>query len=64
MSVGKNVVYHRERKGFSQAELAEKSGVSQPAISQIETETVMPRITTLQRIADALGVDLRTLLSS
>ena len=64
MSVGKNVVYHRERKGFSQAELAEKSGVSQPAISQIETETVMPRITTLQRIADALGVDLRTLLPS
>ena len=63
MSVGKNIVYHRERAGLSQAELAQKSGVSQPAISQIETETVMPRVTTLQRIADALDVDLRTLLA-
>ena len=63
MSVGKNIVYHRERKGFSQYELADKSGVSQPAISQIETETVMPRVTTLQRIADALDVDLRTLMA-
>lgn len=47
----------RERKGISQEELAEKSGVSRTTISEIETQKkeVTTNIT-LEKIANALGV--------
>lgn len=64
MALGQKVAYYRERKGMSQAALGEKAGVSQAAICQIETGQTKPRLTTVFRIADALGVDVSELFAS
>jgi transcriptional regulator with XRE-family HTH domain len=48
----------REAKGWSQAELARRSGVPQPTISRIEAgESGSISLANLERLADALGVD-------
>ena len=43
-----------EELGLTQAELAERAGVSQPLIARIEGDDVDPRLSTLRRIVDAL----------
>jgi len=48
----------RAAAGLTQAELARRAGVSQPAIAQIEHPDSNPTIDTLQKVADALGVKL------
>jgi len=48
----------RRRAGVSQAELAARSGTSQPAIARLEKGQVSPTVITLDRIARALGTDL------
>lgn len=52
----------RLRKGWSQAELAKKAGVSSGTIGTIESENRMPYIKTLKKIADALGVTVEYIL--
>jgi transcriptional regulator with XRE-family HTH domain len=49
----------RRRHGFGQAELAQRLGTSQPAISRIEHDQVSPTIETLERILNAMGETLR-----
>jgi transcriptional regulator with XRE-family HTH domain len=44
----------RKLEGVTQVELAEKLGIKQPAISQLEQQDDM-QISTLQRIVKALG---------
>jgi transcriptional regulator with XRE-family HTH domain len=44
---------------MSQKELAEKSGVDRSYISQIENGKFNPSLTTLERIAHALGCSLK-----
>ena len=56
MAIGQKIAYLRERRGMSQRDLAEKAGVSQPAICQIETGATKPRLETVFRIANALDV--------
>ena len=41
--------------GITQSQLAEKSGVSQSNISKIENGSYRPSVSTLKKIADALG---------
>ncbi len=36
LEIGKLIKYHRQAQNFSQKELAEKSGLTQPAVSHIE----------------------------
>lgn len=45
-------------RGLSQRELAELVGTTQSAIARLEGGHVSPSLTTLDRIADALGVEL------
>jgi transcriptional regulator with XRE-family HTH domain len=52
----------REEKGLNQAQLAEKSGVTPAAISQIEKGSRTPTIPVLQRIASVLNVSIDYLL--
>jgi len=52
----------RQEKNLNQAQLAEKSGVTPAAISQIEKGTRTPTIPVLQRIASVLGVSIDYLL--
>lgn len=49
------------RGNMSQAALAEKSGVPQSAISEIEAGKRIPRANTLFALAEALGVDVNEL---
>ena len=53
----------RLKKGITQIELSEKSGVKQSIISNIETgDTKNPRIDTVYRLAAALGCKLDDLV--
>ena len=53
----------RESAGMTQAELARRLGVSQPNVARWESGRVDLRIHTLQRIAEALGVNLEVIFS-
>jgi len=44
----------REKRGWSQRELAKVSGIQQPQIARIEKGGQMPTLDTLWRLADAL----------
>ena len=46
----------REQRGLTIAALARQVGISAAAISQIESGTVQPSVTTLRKLAAALGV--------
>lgn len=49
----------RRRAGFSQVELAARVGTSQPAIARYERARSMPDLSTLHRIVEACGHELR-----
>lgn len=52
----------RMERGLTQQELSERSGVPQPTISQIEQgNRKYPTHKNIQKIAKALGVDLKEL---
>jgi transcriptional regulator with XRE-family HTH domain len=51
----------REQAGYSQQALADKSGVSQHTISEIELGRRKPQGRTLRKLAGALGVEIRDL---
>ncbi|HXH72582.1 MAG TPA: helix-turn-helix domain-containing protein [Mariprofundaceae bacterium] len=46
----------REQQGLSQRALAEASGVSAAALSQIEAGNTSPSVATLEKLADGLGI--------
>lgn len=49
----------REKKGYSQRELAELSGVKQPAIARMESFKSTPQVDTLLKILAPLGYTCR-----
>lgn len=49
----------RRETGLTQRELAEKSGISQADICKIETGNGNPTLKTLQRLAGAMGKNLK-----
>ena len=55
--IGK-MIEAREKKGYSQRELAELSGVKQPAIARMESLKSTPQIDTLLKILAPLGYTL------
>lgn len=62
--VGTNLRQLRKAKGHSLERLAELSGVSRAMLGQIETGKSTPTVSLLWRIADALGVPVKTLLAT
>lgn len=52
---GEDIRAARENSGLTQAELAERAGVSQPLIARIETNDVDPTIDTLYSVVAALN---------
>lgn len=54
--VGEKLRRLRERLGLTQKEVAEKAGVSYGLIGQIESGRTQSSVTTLSRLAEALGV--------
>jgi ribosome-binding protein aMBF1 (putative translation factor) len=55
--IGK-MIEAREKKGLSQRELAELSGVKQPAIARLESMKATPQIDTLFKVLLPLGYTL------
>ncbi|MDR2900507.1 MAG: XRE family transcriptional regulator [Treponema sp.] len=60
---GEKIRAVRERKGFTLKDVAEKAGVSESLVSQVERNRVSPAIDTLLSLADVLDVDLEYLFS-
>ena len=56
MLLGDKVRYAREQFGWTTQMLADKSGLSQPYISEIENNNKAPSTKSLMRIASALNV--------
>jgi transcriptional regulator with XRE-family HTH domain len=48
----------REKRGLSQRELAERLGTTQSAVARLEAGNVSPGLPTLDKVAEALGVEL------
>lgn len=53
------VMHLREKHGLTQAQLAQRCGMSQADISRVERGSTSPTTRTLQRIADALDAEVR-----
>lgn len=62
MTTGDRIKAARKAAGMTQAELANKLGISYVGVSQWENDLRNPKHGTLQRIAAALGVDLLELM--
>ncbi len=60
---GEKIRAVRERKGLTLREVAEKAGVSESLVSQIERNRVSPAIDTLLSLADVLDLDLEYLFA-
>ncbi|HEY3747992.1 MAG TPA: helix-turn-helix transcriptional regulator [Pseudonocardiaceae bacterium] len=56
--LGKTVRELREQRGWTQAQLAEASDMTQPAVARFEAGGTVPTIPVLERLAHALGVEL------
>jgi ribosome-binding protein aMBF1 (putative translation factor) len=56
--IGQAVRERRLALGFSQVELATRTGMTQPALSRLEAGAVVPTIPLLDRISAALDADL------
>ena len=60
---GQTIKNLREKKGFTQTELAEKIGVCSKAVSKWETAKGLPDITLIEPIANALSVSVMELMT-
>lgn len=56
--LGRTVREVREERGWSQAQLAEASGMTQPAVARFEAGGTVPTIPVLERLAHALDLEL------
>jgi transcriptional regulator with XRE-family HTH domain len=57
------IIYLRERRKMTQAQLAKAAGISQSTIAQIESAGKDPSITTLKKLAVALNVHIAVLFA-
>ena len=58
-SVGRKLREERQLRGWSQRDLARETGVNPDTISGIETEQHEPRPSTLRKLAEGLGLEVR-----
>ncbi len=62
--VGQKVERQRREAKLSQTQLAQRCGLARGSIANIESGNQRPTLHTLWSLADALGVDMRSLLPS
>jgi ribosome-binding protein aMBF1 (putative translation factor) len=56
--LAEQVILLRQRRGLTQAQLADKIGTKQSGISRLENMTFLPSLAFLSRIAEALDADI------
>ncbi len=61
--IGQAVRERRLALGLSQTEVADRAGMTQPALSRLEAGGAVPTIPVLERIAAALGSELIVAIS-
>lgn len=59
LAIGRKIAHLRESRGLTQEKLAEMSNLQRVNISKIENGRYNVSIDILQRICDALGVELK-----
>jgi transcriptional regulator with XRE-family HTH domain len=59
-----NLRMQRKLHGVTQVEMAERLGISQPAYANLEAGRNAPTLTTVEKIATALGVQPSDLLTA
>lgn len=64
MSVGENIRLIREEKSLTQSYVAQRAGISQAMLCQIERGTKNPSLQIGKEIADVLGCNLERLLEA
>lgn len=63
MKIGAVIRKYRKEKGYTQEELANRLGVTGPAVNKWENGVTLPDITLLAPLARLLGISIDTLLS-
>lgn len=59
LDISRLILREREAAGFSQQELANRSGVSRVTLARLETGRANPSVDVLERIASGFGKELR-----
>ncbi len=59
----KNLKYYRKKKGLSQYDLADITGISQRMIGHYETHVTRPPLSKIETLAKALGVKTSDLIN-
>lgn len=59
MSISKNIIKYREKKGWSQQKLAKEAGISQASIHYWEKGDRIPKSKSIAKIAEALNVNYK-----
>lgn len=59
LDIARLILREREAAGFSQQELANRSGVSRITLARLETGRANPSVDVLERIASGFGKELR-----
>ena len=62
MKIGAQVKRTREQALLTQQELAERAGVGLTTLNRIENDRAEPHFRTIRKLAEALGVDPKTLI--
>ena len=57
MTIGEKIARLRRERDWTQKELADKAGITQNQVSRIEKGKTRPRGSTIETVAQALGVD-------
>ena len=52
------IISERHSKGMTQAELAEASGLTQSAVTRLESKKAVPQLDTLLKVAAALDCEI------
>jgi transcriptional regulator with XRE-family HTH domain len=60
--LGMKIQEHRTRRAMTQEQLAKKAGLSRGYLARVETGRHEPTLTTLRKLARALGVPVSALL--
>lgn len=58
LNLGQKIKTLRQRRGMSLQQMADKTSLSKPLLSQIESEVVAPPVATLLKISKALNVNI------
>lgn len=61
LEIGKKIKALRQKKGWSQVDVAEMLGISVPAFSKIETDITDVNVSRLAQIADIFEVHISTM---